>query len=204
MTPTCWTPTFPSAITLVHTGLTQQKPKSHWLSKQEARAWGLLSTRLANLTKCVLYFLAPKICVKVNICLLTARALVPWLLLVSSGSLHKPAGVLAFTFYGSWFISTVSGDMWLRVSSAHWLWNSWESAPPTWLTKRMLKLRSFLVTEFNRRASISLSTCWKSLRRHNITLTYNPHDGLVGILSVYKGKNKGSENFIPCPVSLTD
>lgn len=75
----------------------------------------------------------------------------------------------------------------------------------TYMTnKRMLKLQSFLVTEFNRRASISPSTCWKSPRRHNVILTYNPHDGLVGILSVYKGKNKGSENFIPCPVSLTD
>ena len=37
-----------------------------------------------------------------------------------------------------------------------------------------------------------------------VPLTYNPHDGLVGILSVYKCKSKGSENFIPCPVSPTD
>lgn len=134
MTPTCWTSTFLSAITLVHADLTEQKPKSHWWSKQEARARGLLSTRLANLTKCILYFLAPKICVKVNTSVFSLP--VP-----SSSTAAHLVWVTAQASRCPRLHSLVPGpsqrsvkNMWLRVSSAHWLWNSWERAPPTWLT----------------------------------------------------------------------
>lgn len=63
--------------------------------------------------------------------------------------------------------------------------------------KRMPKLLEFPSNRTSNRSYLNsaLPSCWKSPKETTVPLTYNPHDGLVGILSVYKCKSKGSENF---------